>query len=245
MSFFHDVPLHPSGDEEIFNMVIEIPKGQNAKLEIQKEIALNPIKQKVKHSGKLKYISNIEGVEGYIGNYGSIPQTWEDPNKPSDDADTSGGDNDPVDVVDVSEIGGYPGEIKQVKLIGGLLMVDDGATDWKLLALNLDDPRANEINDVADMDKAWPGRLDSVKSWLKHYKVPQSGKENNFAYDSQCKDSAFVKDMIKTSHGYWRDLVDGKTPADDIEIINLTVEGSKGLTDADSKVCKAVEPADP
>lgn len=34
MSFFHDVPLHPGGDENVFNMVVEIPKGNNAKLEV-------------------------------------------------------------------------------------------------------------------------------------------------------------------------------------------------------------------
>ncbi|ORY95428.1 inorganic pyrophosphatase, partial [Syncephalastrum racemosum] len=245
MSFFHDVPLHPGGDENIFNMVVEIPKGNNAKLEIQKEIPLNPIKQKVKDSGKLKFISNLEGTTGYIGNYGSIPQTWEDPHKGSAAAHTSGGDNDPVDVVDISEIGGYPGEIKQVKLLGGLLMVDDGTTDWKLIALNVNDPHANQVNDIADLDKAWPDRLDKVKSWLKNYKVPQSGEQNTFAYDGQCKDSAFVKNMIKDSHDYWQNLVDGKTDPDDIQIINLTVEGSKNLTDANGQACKAVKPAKP
>lgn len=32
MSFFHDVPLQPS--ENVFNMVVEIPRWDNAKLEV-------------------------------------------------------------------------------------------------------------------------------------------------------------------------------------------------------------------
>jgi inorganic pyrophosphatase len=53
-----------------------------------------------------------------------VPQTWEDPNF---DHEYTGfpGDNDPVDLFDVSGIDeGYVGQVKQVKILGALAMVD-------------------------------------------------------------------------------------------------------------------------
>ena len=35
-----------------------------------------------------------------------------------------------------------PGEVIQVKVVGVLAMIDEGETDWKLLAINTDDPLA-------------------------------------------------------------------------------------------------------
>jgi hypothetical protein len=48
VSPFHDIPLWVDKANGIANMVVEIPKGQRAKLEINKSEPLNPIKQDVK-----------------------------------------------------------------------------------------------------------------------------------------------------------------------------------------------------
>ena len=45
VSPFHDIPLYANKTEGIFNMVVEIPRWTNAKLEISKDEFLNPIKQ--------------------------------------------------------------------------------------------------------------------------------------------------------------------------------------------------------
>jgi hypothetical protein len=45
---FHDLPLWVDKAKGIANMVVEIPRGQNAKLEISRTDVLNPIKQDVK-----------------------------------------------------------------------------------------------------------------------------------------------------------------------------------------------------
>ena len=59
---------------------------------------------------------------------------------------TKGGDNDPVDVLDIGQQVGYPGQVKQVKLLGGLLMIDDDETDWKLIGIDITDQRAPHYN---------------------------------------------------------------------------------------------------
>ena len=51
-----------------------------------------------------------------------------------------------VDIIDISAESGFPGQIRQVKLLGGLLMIDDDATDWKVVAINVNDERANRYN---------------------------------------------------------------------------------------------------
>lgn len=69
ISPFHDIPLKADSKEEhsiprkkarndehktLFNMVVEIPRWTNAKMEIATEEPLNPIKQDIKN-GKLRY----------------------------------------------------------------------------------------------------------------------------------------------------------------------------------------------
>lgn len=45
VSPWHDIPLMASSEEKIFNMIVEIPRWSNAKLEISKKQFLNPIVQ--------------------------------------------------------------------------------------------------------------------------------------------------------------------------------------------------------
>jgi len=48
VSPFHDIPLWSDKEKGIANMVVEIPRGTRAKLEISKGDGLNPIKQDIK-----------------------------------------------------------------------------------------------------------------------------------------------------------------------------------------------------
>lgn len=56
------------------------------------------------------------------------------------------GDNDPVDVCEIGQHVGHSGEIKKVKVLGVMALLDEGETDWKLLAIDVNDPLANQIN---------------------------------------------------------------------------------------------------
>ena len=39
-----------------------------------------------------------------------------------------------------------PGQVIQVKVLGVLAMIDEGETDWKVIAVNADDPDAHNLN---------------------------------------------------------------------------------------------------
>ena len=62
ISPFHDIPLWADKANALAHMVVEIPRGQNAKLEICKDEPLNPIKQDVKvctlYNGESKKSTN-------------------------------------------------------------------------------------------------------------------------------------------------------------------------------------------
>ena len=73
VSPFHDIPLFADQNNGILNMVVEIPRWTNAKMEISKEEPFNPIKQDVK-KGRLRYVRNCFPHHGYIWNYGAFPQ---------------------------------------------------------------------------------------------------------------------------------------------------------------------------
>lgn len=38
------------------------------------------------------------------------------------------------------------GEVIKVKVLGVLAMIDEGETDWKVIAINVDDPEASDLN---------------------------------------------------------------------------------------------------
>jgi inorganic pyrophosphatase len=40
--------------------------------------------------------------------------------------------------------------------LGVLALIDDGETDWKVLTIQVSDPLANELNDIADVENHIP-----------------------------------------------------------------------------------------
>lgn len=49
------------------------------------------------------------------------------------------GDDDPLDVLELGSSIGQLGEIKTVKILGALAMIDEGELDWKIITINLKD----------------------------------------------------------------------------------------------------------
>lgn len=72
-------------------------------------------------------------------------QTWEDPAHKDGDTGCCG-DNDPIDVCEIGSKVCCRGEVIKVKVLGVLAMIDEGETDWKVIAINVEDPEANDLN---------------------------------------------------------------------------------------------------
>lgn len=207
ISPMHDIPLWSDEEAGIANMVVEIPRFSQGKLEICKEKLLNPIVQDVK-KGKLRFVKNCHPYKGYLWNYGTLPQTWESPLE-KDEGSGALGDNDPIDVIEIGRSIGRTGEVKQVKILGGLAMLDEGESDWKLLAIDVTDPLSKDLNDIEDIERLMPGLIESSVRWFKVYKVPDGKPLNQFAFGGKAKKRDFVINTIMDTHRMWKDLVGG------------------------------------
>ncbi|CAG0913437.1 unnamed protein product [Notodromas monacha] len=209
VSPFHDIPLYADVDNQVFNMVVEIPRWSNAKMEVATKEPLNPIKQDEKN-GKLRFVHNCFPHHGYIWNYGALPQTWENPNA-KDPHTGAKGDNDPIDVIEVGSRIAKRGEILPVKVLGILAMLDDGETDWKVLVIDVRDPMATQINGVKDLERIMPGYLCATVEWFRIYKMPGGSPPNEFAFNGEAKDRSFALRVIEETHHEWKKLMGGKT----------------------------------
>uniref|UniRef100_A0A8C6W362 inorganic diphosphatase n=1 Tax=Nannospalax galili TaxID=1026970 RepID=A0A8C6W362_NANGA len=236
VSPFHDIPLKLDSKEEngiptkkarnddhknLFNMVVEIPRWTNAKMEIATEEPLNPIKQDLKN-GKLRYTPNIFPHKGYIWNYGALPQTWEDPHQRDKNTDCCG-DNDPIDVCEIGSKVLSRGEVIHVKILGILALIDEGETDWKIIAINVNDPEAEKFHDIDDVKRFKPGYLEATLNWLRLYKVPEGKPENKFGFDGEFKNKAFALEVINSAHEYWKAMLMKKCEKGAINCTNVQV----------------------
>uniref|UniRef100_G3NCL1 inorganic diphosphatase n=1 Tax=Gasterosteus aculeatus aculeatus TaxID=481459 RepID=G3NCL1_GASAC len=208
VSPFHDIPMYADESQNIFNMVVEVPRWTNAKMEIATKDPLNPVKQDMK-KGKLRFVANVFPHKGYIWNYGAIPQTWEDPSHKDGDTGYCG-DNDPIDVCEIGSKVHSRGDVIKVKVLGVLAMIDEGETDWKVIAINVEDPEANDLNNIGDVRRLKPGYLESTVDWFRRYKVPDGKPENQFAFNGEFKDKDFAIKVIKNTHNFWKDLISQK-----------------------------------
>ncbi|TNN61940.1 Inorganic pyrophosphatase 2, mitochondrial [Liparis tanakae] len=166
--------------EVLFNMVVEVPRWTNAKME-----------------------------------------TWEDPNL-TDKETKCCGDNDPIDVCEIGTQVCSPGQVIQVKVLGILAMIDEGEMDWKVIAINAEDPDAKNLNSIEDVRKSRPGHLEATVDWFRKYKVPDGKPENQFGFNGQFKDKDFALEIIKSTHEHWRALVQKPTNSGGIECKNIS-----------------------
>ncbi|XP_055387084.1 inorganic pyrophosphatase [Condylostylus longicornis] len=224
ISPLHDIPLFANDSKNVYNMVVEVPRWTNAKMEISLKTPMNPIKQDVK-KGKLRFVANCFPHHGYIWNYGAFPQTWENPNfiEP-----TTGckGDNDPIDVLEIGYRVAKRGEVMQVKVLGCVALIDEGETDWKIIAINVNDPLAEQLNDIEDVEKFLPGLLRATVEWFKIYKVPDGKPENQFAFNGDAKNAEFAVKQVLETHKFWKALISKELESDIIHCANITQETS-------------------
>eukprot|EP00184_Porphyridium_aerugineum_P007969 CAMPEP_0184692060 /NCGR_PEP_ID=MMETSP0313-20130426/691_1 /TAXON_ID=2792 /ORGANISM="Porphyridium aerugineum, Strain SAG 1380-2" /LENGTH=302 /DNA_ID=CAMNT_0027149859 /DNA_START=55 /DNA_END=963 /DNA_ORIENTATION=+ len=209
VSAWHSIPLFANAEKTLLNYVNEIPRGTSAKMEIATDEPHTPIKQDIK-KGKLRFYQYGDSLI----NYGALPQTWEDPNDIN--ADTKcGGDNDPVDFIEIGDQVMPMGAVYPVKVLGVLALLDEGETDWKVIGINANDPKAALVNDIQDADKVFPGKVDAVREWFRMYKTAEGKGENQYAFNGEAKNKEYAMKIVAETHECWRKLKEGKTPNED------------------------------
>lgn len=81
------------------------------------------------------------------------------------------GDNNLMDVIEIGTRIHPIGAILDVKVLGAILLLDHDHLDWKIIAIDINDPLADKIEDIFDINGYMPGLLDSTVEWFQFYKV--------------------------------------------------------------------------
>ncbi|KAH3767016.1 inorganic pyrophosphatase, mitochondrial [Pelomyxa schiedti] len=205
ISPWHNLALRPRPTVgSVVNMVCEMPKGTDPKMEISTKEKFNPIKQDIK-KGQLRFIKHGK----LLFNYGAIPQTWEDPDAVCPSTGLKG-DNDPIDVIDISTIQKNRGDIFKVKVLGVLALLDEGETDWKVIAINTEDPISASLNDIQDVEEHLPGVVSTVREWYRVYKVAEGKGLNKYAFDGRALPQTEAIQVIEDAHLSWAKLLQKK-----------------------------------
>ncbi len=144
------VPIGNDPPREV-NVVIEVPIGGE------------PIKYEMdKASGALMVDRFLYTAMRYPGNYGFIPHTLS-------------GDGDPCDVMVANTRAIVPGAIMNCRIVGVLLMEDEGGGDEKLIAVPAHKltQRYDSINNYTDLPSI---TIDQIEHFFAHYKDLEPGK---------------------------------------------------------------------
>lgn len=127
MNLWHDIPLGDNAPDEI-NAIIEIPKGSHNKYEVDKT------------TGLIKLDRANYTAAAYPFDYGFSPQTlWDD--------------GDPLDVVVLATYPLHPGILVAVRPVAVIEMIDAGDSDYKIIAVPVEDKRWEDIHDLDDLNK--------------------------------------------------------------------------------------------
>lgn len=213
-SWWHSPPIKASAtDDTIINFVVEIPMHMTTKMEVSKELPHNAISQDTNKDGSPRYYTY--GTPFF--NYGMIPQTWEDPNVSTTlDGENYFGDNDPLDVIELGSHAYRMGSIVPCRVLGAMILIDEGETDYKILCLGQDDPENVNIRTLDELFAKKPNVHAQLIDWLTRYKTSDGKPENKLSpVDGTPKSQAEAMQIINETHIRWKVLcgheVDSKT----------------------------------
>ncbi len=129
-------------------VIIEIPKGQRNKYEVDHE------------SGRIRLDRMLFTSTRYPSDYGFIEDTLAD-------------DGDPLDALVLLEEPTFPGCLITCRVIGMFRMRDEKGADNKVLSVPASDPRWNHIQDIYDVPEF--DRLE-IQHFFEVYKELEPGK---------------------------------------------------------------------
>lgn len=122
---------------------IEIPRGSRNKYELDET------------TGRLRLDRVLFSSVHYPTDYGFVP-------------DTIAPDGDHLDILVITHEPTFPGCWVEARPIGGLDMVDEKGSDFKVLAIPTGDPRFDSINDLNDIEQHW---LREIETFFSTYKL--------------------------------------------------------------------------
>ena len=131
-----------TGEPDVANVIVEIPKGRRTKFEVDKA------------TGLIKMDRYLYSSTMYPGDYGFIPQTLAE-------------DGDPSDILVMVNEPTFSGCLIEARIVGIFKMRDKGQNDYKLLAVPNKDPLFGDILKLEDVPHHF---LREVEHFFSTYK---------------------------------------------------------------------------
>jgi len=131
-----------------FDVVIEIPKGQRNKYEVDHE------------SGRIRLDRTLFTATHYPADYGFIE-------------DTLGQDGDPLDALVLVEVPTFPGCLIRSRPVAMFKMTDEKGPDDKIVCVPADDPRYDTLQDLGDLPAL---ERAMIQHFFEVYKALEPGK---------------------------------------------------------------------
>lgn len=168
MNLWHDVPRGENTPNEL-NCIIEIPKGSPNKYEIDKKTGLIALDR-----------ANYSSAP-YPFDYGFVPQTlWDD--------------GDALDIIVPSTFPLATGILVRVRPVALMEMIDDGESDYKVIAVPVDDKRWEDVQDLEDLNQ------HNVKEWKHFFETYKELKEKDVVVEIKgIKGKADAIEAVKKS----------------------------------------------
>lgn len=142
-NLLHDID---PGTKSEMTTIIEINRGSKNKYEIDKK------------TGLIALDRAMHTAQDYPFDYGFVPQTlWDD--------------GDALDVVVLTTYPLFPGILVRVRPVAIIHMIDSGESDAKIVAVPTEDPRFDEVQDLADVNKH---TLKEIEHFFLTYKKLQN-----------------------------------------------------------------------
>lgn len=101
------------------------------------------------------------------------------------------------------------GEVRPVKVLGILCMIDEGEADWKLLVIDVDDPWAALLNDISDVDERIPGLTSTLREWFRDYKVADGKPQNKFGLEEKWMNAQYATSIVEETNHAWKEIISG------------------------------------
>ena len=90
-----------------------------------------------------------------------------------------------------------------MRVLGGLALIDEGETDWKLLVVDVDAPGAPSWRDAGDIPTE---RVDELREWFRVYKTAEGKPKNEYSLDGRVVSAEHAMAVAQGTHEHWAQL---------------------------------------
>ena len=140
-----------TNDDDVIEMMVEIPKGSRNKYEFDHE----------RHVMRLD--RRLFSATVYPADYGFVP-------------DTLGEDGDPLDALVLLDDPTFPGCYVRARPVGVFWMSDEKGPDAKIICVPVDDPRSGRVTELSELPKHL---LDEIAHFFEVYKMLEPDKDSS------------------------------------------------------------------